>query len=199
MYLKKALFLSVLTDLHHTGKELHQSVVLEILGVSNLFWKSVISGLVHIISQLERFNSFFKEFVVFWFPLVSVALQVFWVCQKPLSTLLFSVAPRYSVYASFFFLSLNHMRWKPVPQAALQAFGIFYACFAVYFFTREKPQAGHFIPISVSCVSFCLQYYKFSGVSMSFWALSCSLKPPGTQGMLFLISVLRQVSQKSLL
>lgn len=39
---------------------------------------------------------------------LSVALQVLWVCQKPLSSLLFSVAPRYSVYASFFLCSESY-------------------------------------------------------------------------------------------
>lgn len=52
------------------------------------------------------------------------------------------------------------------------------------FLIREKPQAALFSPIAVSCVSCLLQYYKFSGVAINFWALFF-FQPPGIQGLLF--------------
>lgn len=76
------------------------------------------------IREVYQLFFFFKELVVSLFPLVSVCSTAdSLVCQKPLSSLLFSMAPRYSMYARFFWII-----WD----------GIFYACFTVLFFHKGR-------------------------------------------------------------
>ena len=126
-----------------------------------------------------------------------MALQVLWHCHKPLSSVLFSVAPRYPKYA-ISVSALSHVRQKPVPRAALQKARMSDARFSVLFFSQGR---NHSWALSPSCSELCP---FLSAVLQVLWYCHkllnsfCSLLPPGIQGMLFLISALRWARQKPL-
>lgn len=80
-----------------------------------------------------------------------MALQVLWHCHKPLSSVLFSVAPRYPKYA-ISVSALSHVRQKPIPWAALQKASMFDARFSVLFFSQGR---SHSWALSPSCSKLC--------------------------------------------
>lgn len=184
---KKQPFLSVLTGLNYMGK-CHQSARLRFWEPLRSFWGCVISGHLYVISRLERLCFFvcFPGACCLLIPLVSVLLEVL---REPLSSLLFSLASRYLIYASSISV-LSHVRQKPVPQAAFWKAGLCDVCFTVPFSNKGEAIRWALVP---SCSELCqFPFAVLQGLWCCHKLLTCFAlcSPQASEVCCFLISAL---------
>lgn len=140
------------------------------ISLLNILWGYIISGFVCVISQSDRFAGFFFRI------LESYSLLSFHVSTSFLSAanhwdILLSVYPRNTKYVTVMSVA------SQVRQKSPQRWNIWHMCHSSPLSLKWETMSPTFSPVTASCSSFCLQYYKFFCIARSCWALLFSVVP----------------------